>query len=64
MIHALKNCFIRTAAFLLFLVLFAGFLVPGAAQAEEREEVVRVGWYDSVFNRTDQFGRTQVRIWL
>ena len=57
MIHALKNCFIRTAAFLLFLVPFAVLLVPAAVQAEEKEEVVRVGWYDSTFNVMDEDGR-------
>ena len=30
--------------------------ISGAAQAPE-EKVVRVGWYESAFHRTDRFGR-------
>ena len=47
----------RAAAFLLaFLLLSAAFLQPAAALAENGEKVVRVGWYDSSFNRMDEHG--------
>ncbi len=32
-------------------------LVPSAAHAQETGKTVRVGWYESPFNTTDQFGR-------
>ncbi len=33
-------------------------VIPGTVYAKEREQkVVRVGWYESAFHRTDQFGR-------
>ena len=57
MMHALKKCFIRTAAFLLLFVPSVIFLVPGPAQAEEAKDVVRVGWFDSSFNTMDEAGR-------
>ena len=31
--------------------------VETAAEAQEEEKVVRVGWYESAFHRTDEFGR-------
>ena len=48
----------RTAALLLCAVLLLTALAPLTARADAREEkVVRVGWYESPFNETDQFGR-------
>ncbi len=45
------------AALLLCLALAAGLLPPIAAYAQEEGRTVRVGWYESPFNHTDQFGR-------
>ena len=48
----------RMGLFLLCLVLALCVMLPPAASAKDREEkVVRVGWYESAFHRTDQFGR-------
>ena len=33
------------------------FIAPEQAYADSSEKVVRVGWYESAFNKTDQFGR-------
>ena len=54
-----RICFsLKAAACLaLCLLLTAVFLLPAAAPAENRETVVRVGWYESSFNRTDEYGR-------
>lgn len=38
-------------------VLFATFVLPFPAQADETSKTVRVGWYESAFHHTDQFGR-------
>ena len=43
--------------FLLFGLVLATLLLPAAAQAQESKEVVRVGWYESPFNTTDERGR-------
>ena len=43
--------------FLLFALVLAALLLPVAAQAQESKEVVRVGWYESPFNTTDEQGR-------
>ena len=45
------------AALLLCLALAAALLPPIAAYAQEEGRTVRVGWYESSFNHTDQFGR-------
>ena len=48
----------RVAVWLLCLVLLVLCLMPAAAPAEEDGTgVVRVGWYESSFNKTDAFGR-------
>ena len=47
----------RFASLFLCLLLAAVFLLPAAAPAEEEKEIVRVGWYESSFNRTDDAGR-------
>ena len=49
------NAVKRMAAALLCLV-FAAFLFTPAA-AMENVKTVRVGWYESPFNRMDEFGR-------
>ena len=46
----------RTVALLLCLVIGL-MMIPPAAQAREEGKVVRVGWYESAFHRTDSFGR-------
>lgn len=43
--------------FLLCLIVISGFFFPSLLKAEKEEKVVRVGWYESAFHRTDQFGR-------
>ena len=47
---------LRLAAFSLLLALAASFL-PLSAPAEDGGKVVRVGWYESAFNRLDDEGR-------
>ena len=46
----------RWAALLVCALLAAGAFLPGA-RALESAKTVRVGWYESPFNTTDQFGR-------
>ena len=50
-IHPLR----RLAA--LLLCICAAAAVPLAASAQESSKTVRVGWYESPFNQTDEFGR-------
>ena len=47
----------RLAALLLTLLLAAAFLTPLGASAQDTKKVVRVGWYESPFNQTDELGR-------
>ena len=47
----------HTAMLLLCLILAAGFLLPVAAEAQETEKTVRVGWYESSYNSVDVYGR-------
>lgn len=47
----------RLTAGMLFLAVTLFCLLPGAAPALKQEKTVRVGWYESSFNQTDQFGR-------
>ena len=47
----------RLAALLLCLIAAVSWTFPIAAHAQENEKTVRVGWYESPFNQTDQFGR-------
>lgn len=43
--------------FLLCLVLCALCLLPASAPAENGVKVIRVGWYETPFNRKDSVGR-------
>ena len=47
----------RLLAFLCAVLLAALFLLPAGGSAAGQQKVVRVGWYESSFNATDQFGR-------
>ena len=47
----------QIAAALLCLFVAAAFLIPASALAHDPEKTVRVGWYESSFNQTDEFGR-------
>ena len=47
----------RTIAMVLCLVMTMICILPLAAHAQETGKTVRVGWYESPFNTTDQFGR-------
>ena len=47
----------RMAATVLCVLLTAALVLPSAAFAKENGKTVRVGWYESAFHRTDQFGR-------
>lgn len=47
----------RLAAIVVLLVMAMACALPLAAHAEEPVKTVRVGWYESPFNSTDQFGR-------
>ena len=56
----LKTVFYHTrrfAAVLLCFVMVCVFISPIASLAAETEQTIRVGWYESPFNMTDQFGR-------
>ena len=48
---------IKRLTFLFFFILAVFFVMAGSVRAEETGRTVRVGWYDSPFNTTDQFGR-------
>ena len=48
---------VRLAALLLCLVLLAVLLPAAAAGTDGSQKIVRVGWYESSFNRTDSLGR-------
>ena len=54
---SLKVCHDRRMLALLVCLVMGAILIPPAAQAREEGKVVRVGWYESAFHRTDQFGR-------
>ncbi len=48
----------KKTAILVSILLIACMIIPGTVRAKEEEaRVVRVGWYESAFHRTDQFGR-------
>ena len=47
----------RIAAMILCLALAAALITPLTCFAEDNEKTVRVGWYESVFNKTDALGR-------
>ena len=47
----------RLVAIMVCLAMAMVFALPLAAQAEEPVKTVRVGWYESPFNMTDEFGR-------
>ena len=47
----------KAAMVLLCLILSAGFIMPFSVSAEDDDQVVRVGWYDSSYNRIDEYGR-------
>ena len=47
----------RIACFLLCLMLAAGLLPAAATAPDTGEKTVRVGWYESAFNKTDSAGR-------
>ena len=50
--------FTRMLRLMLCLMLTLQALVSATALAQKPEQkVVRVGWYESAFHRTDQFGR-------
>ena len=47
----------RLIAAFLCIVLAAAFLLPSTAFAQQSQQTVRVGWYESPFNSTDENGR-------
>ena len=47
----------RLIAAFLCVVLAAAFLLPSTAFAQQSQQTVRVGWYESPFNSTDENGR-------
>ena len=48
---------VRLGAVLLSIIMMFALLMPVTACAQDNEKVVRVGWYESPFNQTDEFGR-------
>ena len=53
----LKRRIRRFAAVLLCLVMAAAVLPGAGTEAKAEGKLIRVGWYESSFNRTDSFGR-------
>ena len=51
------TCKKRTIVIVLFFAAAMTFMLPLTAYAQEAGKTVRVGWYESPFNTTDQFGR-------
>lgn len=47
----------RLSVFVICLVMSMAWMLPFTSQAQNTAETVRVGWYESPFNTTDQFGR-------
>ena len=47
----------RFTAILMCIVMLCTFVLPILSIAAQKEETVRVGWYESPFNMTDKFGR-------
>ena len=47
----------RTIALLLCIILIASLVTPFAVHAEDNQKTIRVGWYESPFNTTDDSGR-------
>ena len=47
----------RVGALLACVILSALFMLTCTAHAQENAKTVRVGWYESPFNQTDEFGR-------
>lgn len=47
----------QAAGFILILLLIMQAVIISANAQESEQKVVRVGWYESAFHRTDQFGR-------
>ena len=48
----------KVLSFALCLVIILSLLIPVTAKAEKsKQKVVRVGWYESAFHHTDEFGR-------
>ena len=48
---------VRNAVLLFSVVVLAVLLLPGIAYAEQSQDIVRVGWYESQFNTMDENGR-------
>ena len=55
-LSVLLLCFVMTMSLALPAAAYADE-TEGESQTEQEEKVVRVGWYESPFNTTDQFGR-------
>ena len=49
--------FKRSMAFLLCFILMSALFLPLTCCAQEDGKTVRVGWYESAFHHSDQFGR-------
>ena len=47
----------RLSVVLLCIVMASAFMLPLTAHAQGTGKTVRVGWYESPFNQTDEFGR-------
>ena len=48
---------VRHAMLVLSIMLLAVLLLPGVAYAQDSQRIVRVGWFESPFNITDEQGR-------
>ena len=52
-----RICYAARSMLILALAVLAALALPMDAHARETEKIVRVGWYESPFNTTDELGR-------
>ena len=52
-----QSCHAVRCMLILALAVLAALALPSGAFARESEKIVRVGWYESPFNTTDELGR-------
>ena len=52
-----RICYAARSMLILALAVLAALALPIGAHARETEKIVRVGWYESPFNTTDELGR-------
>ena len=53
----LKTNILKSAALILSFIISLSFVFTFSVSAEGKDHVVRVGWFESPFNQTDEYGR-------